>query len=134
MLFSPQHQFSFSEPEKFHTFQWKLIRWKMRKNSIDDKNYNPKPKININTQTNNNKKYMYKWKGWWFLVQWRSREKVSRLKVAKCQSVFGLAPFSKNLQKHCPPTFQTNVKSGWQFISFIFSKKHGTKLKISFEI
>jgi len=27
----------------------------MRKNSIDDKNYNPKPKININTQTNNNK-------------------------------------------------------------------------------
>ena len=27
----------------------------MRKNSIDDKNYNPKPKININTQTNNYK-------------------------------------------------------------------------------
>lgn len=49
--------FSFSEQEKFHTFlfQWKLFRWKMRKNSIDDKNYNPKPKININTQTNNYK-------------------------------------------------------------------------------
>ena len=30
----------------------------MRKNSIDDKNYNLKPKININTQTNYNKKYV----------------------------------------------------------------------------
>ena len=98
----------------------------MRKNSIDDKNYNPKPKININTQTNyicTNKK------GGDFWCNGEVEKKVSRLKVAKCRSVFNLASFSKNLRKYCQPTFQTNVKSGWQIISFIFKKTIWDQIK-----